>query len=144
MRKHVGAGEDFDMVVVSPKAIDDLTQQGNVAAGASLNMGRTSLALVGHKGSARPDIGTAESFKRTLLDARLAAYSATGEGGIGFPKVLDKLGITDVMKPRIRSSSNMSSLVESVLPTTPPASRTSTPDTARSLRSRLRSRSLNP
>ena len=108
-RKRIAAGEDFDMAVVSPKAIDDLTQQGKVAAGASLNMGRTGLALVGHKGSARPDIGTVESFKRTLLDARLVAYSATGESGIGFLKVLDKLGITDAMKPRIRSSSNMAS-----------------------------------
>ena len=54
-----------------------------------------------------------ESFKRTLLDARLVAYSATGESGIGFLKVLDKLGISDAMKPRIRSSSNMASLVES-------------------------------
>src|SRR5450631_4318822 len=85
-RKRVDAGEDFDMLVVSPKAIDDLTQQGKVAAGASLNLGRTGLALVGHKGSARPNIGTVESFKRTLLDARLMAYSATGESGIGFLK----------------------------------------------------------
>ena len=112
-RKRIAAGEDFDMVVVSPKAIDDLTQQGTVAAGAALNMGRTGLALVGHKGSARPDIGTVESLKRTLLGARLVAYSATGESGIGFLKVLDKLGIAEAMKPRIRSSSNMASVVES-------------------------------
>jgi len=112
-RKRVAAGEDFDMLVVSPKAIDDLTQEGKLAAGASLNMGRTGLALVGHKGSVRPDIGTVESFKRTLLNARLFAYSATGESGIGFLKVLDKLGITDAMKPRIRAASNMSAMVES-------------------------------
>lgn len=112
-RKRIDAGEDFDMVVVSPKAIDDLTQQGKVVAGMSHNMGRTGLALVGHKGSARPDIGTVESFKRTLLDARLVAYSATGESGIGFLKVLGKLGIAEAMKPRIRSSSNMASVVES-------------------------------
>ena len=112
-RKRIAAGDEFDMVVVSPKAIEDLTQQGSVAAGASHNMGRTGLALVGHKGSARPDIGTVESLKRTLLDARLVAYSATGESGIGFLKVLDKLGIAEAMKPRIRPNSNMASLVES-------------------------------
>ena len=112
-RKRIDAGDDFDIVVVSPKAIDDLTQQGKVVAGTALNMGRTGLALVGHKGSARPGIATAESFKRTLLDAPLVAYSATGESGIGFLKVLDKLGITEAMKPRIKSSSNMSSVVES-------------------------------
>lgn len=112
-RKRVNAGEDFDMLVVSPKAIDDLTQEGRLAAGASLNLGRTGLAIVGHKGSPRPDISTVESFKRTLLNARLFAYSATGESGIGFLKVLDKLGITDAMRPRIRAAGNMSALVES-------------------------------
>jgi len=112
-RKRIAAGEDFDMIVVSPKAIDDLTREGKLAAGASHNMGRTGLAIVGHKGSPRPDISTVESFKRTLLDVRLFAYSATGESGIGFLKVLDKLGIADAMKPRIRSASNMSAMVES-------------------------------
>jgi molybdate transport system substrate-binding protein len=112
-RKRIAAGDDFDMVVVSPKAIDDLTQQGKIAAGASHVMGRTGLAIVGHKGSPKPDISTVESFKRTLLNARLFAYSATGESGVGFLKVLDKLGITDAMKPRIRAASNMSALVES-------------------------------
>jgi molybdate transport system substrate-binding protein len=112
-RKRIAAGDEFDMIVVSPKAIDDLTQQGKIAAGASHNMGRTGLAIVGHKGSPKPDISTVESFKSTLLNARLFSYSATGESGIGFLKVLDKLGITEAMKPRIRANSNMASLVES-------------------------------
>jgi molybdate transport system substrate-binding protein len=112
-RKRIASGEDFDIAIVSPKAIDDLVQQGNIAAGATLNLGRTGLALVGHKGAPRPDIASVESFKRSLLNARLVSYSATGESGIGFLKVLDKLGIAAEMKPRIRSSSNMSALVES-------------------------------
>ena len=99
--------------IVSPKAIEDLVQQGKIAAGTTLNIGRTGLAVVGRKGAARPDISTVESFKRTLLDVRLFAYSATGESGIGFLKVLDRLGITEAMKPRIKSSSNMAATVES-------------------------------
>jgi molybdate transport system substrate-binding protein len=112
-RGRINAGEPFDIAVVSPKAVDELEQQGKLVKGASLNMGRTGLALVGHKGLPRPDIGSVESFKRTLLNARLVAYSATGESGIGFLKVLEKLGIAGEMKPRIRSSSNMASVVES-------------------------------
>jgi molybdate transport system substrate-binding protein len=112
-RARINAGEPFDIALVSPKAADELEQQGKLTKGASLNMGRTGLALVGHKGLARPDIGSVESFKRTLLNARLVAYSATGESGIGFLKVLDKLGICTEMKPRIRSSSNMAAMVES-------------------------------
>jgi len=112
-RGRINAGEPFDIAIVSPKAVDDLEQQGKLVKGASLNMGRTGLALVGHKGLARPDIGSVESFRRTLLNARLVAYSATGESGIGFLKVLEKMGISVEMKPRIRSSSNMASVVES-------------------------------
>ena len=112
-RGRINAGESFDVAVVSPKAVGELEQQGKLVKGASLNLGRTGLALVGHKGLVRPDIGTAESFKRTLLNAKLVAYSATGESGIGFLKVLDKMGISAEMKPRIRSSSNMASVVES-------------------------------
>ena len=111
-RGRINAGEPFDIALVSPKAVDDLEQQGKLVKGASLNLGRTGLALVGHKGSARPDISSVDAFKRTLLDARLVAYSATGESGSGFLKVLEKLGITGEMKPRIRSSSNMASVVE--------------------------------
>jgi molybdate transport system substrate-binding protein len=112
-RGRINAGESFDVAVVSPKLVDELEQQGKLVSGASLNMGRTGLALVGHKGTARPDIGSVESLKRTLLNARLVAYSATGESGIGFLKVLEKLGIAGEMKPRIRSSNNMASVVES-------------------------------
>jgi len=88
-RRCIGAGEPFDVVVVSPKAIEDLVREGTIAAGDPLNLGRTGLALFGHKGAARPDIGTEEALKRTLLSARLVAYSDTGESGIGFVKVLD-------------------------------------------------------
>jgi molybdate transport system substrate-binding protein len=112
-RGRINAGQPFDIALVSPKAVDELEQQGKLVKGASLNLGRTGLALVGHKGLTRPDIGSAEAFKRSLLNARLVAYSATGESGIGFLKVLEKLGITAEMKPRIRSNSNMASLVES-------------------------------
>jgi molybdate transport system substrate-binding protein len=112
-RARINAGEPFDIALVSPKAVDDLEQQGKLVKGASLNLGRTGLALVGHKGLAKPDIGSVEAFKRTLLNARLVAYSATGESGIGFLKVVEKLGIAAEMKPRIRSNSNMASLVES-------------------------------
>lgn len=112
-RGRINAGDPFDVAVVSPKAVDDLQREGKLAAGLSLNMGRTGLALLGHKGFAKPDIGTAEAFKRTLLNAKLVAYSATGESGIGFLKVLDKLGIAAEMKPRIRASGNMAATVES-------------------------------
>ncbi len=111
-RKRIDAGEDYDVAVVSPKAVEDLVQQGKFAAGATLNLGRTGLAMVAKKGTPLPDISTPEAFKRTLLEAKVVAYSATGESGIGFLKVLDKLGIAAEMKPRIRASKNSGAAIE--------------------------------
>lgn len=68
-RRRISAGEAFDVVVVSPTAIEDLVRMGTIAVGDTLNLGRTGLALFGHKGAARPDIGTEEALKRTLLSA---------------------------------------------------------------------------
>ena len=112
-RTRINNGDAFDIAVVSPKAVNDLQEQGKLAKDVSLNMGRTGLAIVGHKGLAKPDIGTVDAFKRTMLNAKLVAYSATGESGIGFLKVLDKLGIAADMKPRIKASPNMAETVES-------------------------------
>jgi len=111
-RKRIAAGEDYDVAVVSPKAVEDLVQQGVFAPDATLNLGRTGLAMVAKKGTPLPDIGTPEAFKRTLLGAKMVAYSATGESGIGFLKVLDKMGIAAEMKPRIVASKNSSAAIE--------------------------------
>lgn len=111
-RKRIAAGEDYDVAVVSPKAVEDLVQQGSFAAGATLNLGRTGLAMVAKKGTPLPDIGTPESFKKTLLEAKMVAYSATGESGIGFLRVLDKMGIAAEMKPRIMASRNSGAAIE--------------------------------
>jgi molybdate transport system substrate-binding protein len=112
-RKRIAAGEAYDVAVVSPKAVDDLVQQGSFAADATLNLGRTGLAMVAKKGTPLPDIGTPEAFRRTLLEAKMVAYSATGESGIGFLRVLDKMGIAAEMKPRIMASKNASAALES-------------------------------
>ena len=111
-RKRIDVGEPYDVAVVSPKAVEDLVQQGRFAAGATLNLGRTGLAMIAKKGTPLPDIGTPEAFQRTLLEAKVVAYSATGESGIGFLKVLDKLGIAAEMKPRIRTSKNAGAAIE--------------------------------
>lgn len=111
-RTRINNGDAFDIAVVSPKAVNDLQEQGKLAKDVSLNMGRTGLAIVGHKGLTKPDIGTVDAFKRTMLNAKLVAYSATGESGIGFLKVLDKLGIAAEMKLRIKASPNMAETVE--------------------------------
>ena len=45
-------------------------------------------------GAPKPDIGTVESFKQALLNAKSVAHSATGASGDHFKSILQRLGIT--------------------------------------------------
>lgn len=111
-KKKIAAGENFDIAIVSPKLIEELVQAGKIAAGTPYGIGRTGLAVTTRKGAARPDIGSVEAFKRSLLGARAVYYSATGESGIGFMTVLDRLGIAAEMKPRIHPQANLTGAME--------------------------------
>ena len=111
-KKRIAAGEAFDVAFVSPILIDELLQQGKIAAGTRLNVGRTGLGVIVQKGAARPDVSSDDAFKRALLGARTVLHAATGESGIGFMAVLDRLGIAAEMKLKIRPSADLSGDVE--------------------------------
>ena len=110
-RKRIDAGEAFDIAVVGPKLIEDLIQQGTIAAGTQYPIGRTGLAVITRKGGARPDISSADAFRRALLGAKTVGHSATGESGIGFMSVLERLGVTSEMKAALRPSANLTDTV---------------------------------
>jgi molybdate transport system substrate-binding protein len=111
-KQKIMGGEPFDVAIVSPKAIDELLQEGKIAKGTRLDIGRTGLGVVVRKGAPRPDLGSTDALKRALLGAGAVAYSATGESGIGFLAVLDRLGIAGDMKPKIKPSSDLTGAVE--------------------------------
>jgi len=52
-------------------------------------------------GAAKPDIATADAFKRTLLQARSITYS-DGPSGIYIGALIDRLGIGQQIKPKTR------------------------------------------
>jgi molybdate transport system substrate-binding protein len=56
-------------------------------------------------GVAKPDISSIEAFKRTLLDTTSVAHSREGPSGVYFMRLLDRLGIAEQMKPKLRPMS---------------------------------------
>ncbi len=67
--------EAFDLAVLNPLLIDDLTKQGKIAAATRTELFRNGTGVVGRAGASKPDITTVEAFKRTLLNAESIAYS---------------------------------------------------------------------
>ena len=103
IKRRIEAGEPFDVVIPGPELIQQLVQQGKVAQDANAPFGRTGVGLAVRQGAAKPDIGTPENLKRALLAAKAVGHSREGQSGIGFRAALDKLGIAEEMRPRLRT-----------------------------------------
>jgi molybdate transport system substrate-binding protein len=88
--------EQFDVAVLTPNAIDGLIKDGKVVAGSRADLAKTGVGVVVKAGTAPPDIGSVDAFKRTLLAAKSVAYidpAAGGSSGIYVGKLLERLGI---------------------------------------------------
>lgn len=103
----VQKGEAADVVISSVPMIDRLQAQGKVAAGDRVIIAKVGVGAFVRKGAAKPDIGSADAFKRAMLAARSIAYpdpAGGGASGIYVASLLERLGIAAEMKPKTRLS----------------------------------------
>jgi molybdate transport system substrate-binding protein len=103
--KRIEGGDAFDVVIVSPVAISELTKSGKVAADSSANLAKVGVGVVVKEGAPHPDISSVDAFKRALLAAKSIAYidpASGGSSGIFVDRLLDKLGIAGDVKPKAK------------------------------------------
>ena len=91
--------------LITPAQIDDLIEKGRVAADTRTIVARSGLAFVVKAGARKPDVGTVEAFKRTLLDAKSITYTKEGVSGVLFAAIISKLGIVDALAPKTEFTS---------------------------------------
>jgi molybdate transport system substrate-binding protein len=99
--KELESGAAGDLAILTAEAIDDLIKHGKVVTGSRVDLARSGIGVAVRKGAKRPHIASPEALKRALLAAKSVAHSKSGMSGIYFPTVLARLGIADVMKPKI-------------------------------------------
>jgi molybdate transport system substrate-binding protein len=102
VKKKIEAGQYFDVTVLNPPVLDELITKGKVQADSRAVMGRIGLGAAIKAGAPRPDISTVEGFKKTLLGLRSVAYPGDGASGIYFASLIDRLGIANEMKSKMR------------------------------------------
>jgi molybdate transport system substrate-binding protein len=102
IKRRIENGAAFDVVIVTRKAIDDFVRQGKVLPDTCVDLGRSGLGLSVRTGAPKPDISTVESFKQTMLAAKSVVRSTEGTSGLYFETLLNRLGIADEMKDKIR------------------------------------------
>jgi molybdate transport system substrate-binding protein len=104
LAKRIAGGEVADLVILAG-GIDALIKQGKVVADSSRDIARVRIGVAVRKGAPRPDIGTVETLKQTLLKAKSVAYvdpAAGGASGIYLAKMLDRLGILAEVNAKAR------------------------------------------
>ena len=105
LTKRIEAGEAFDLAVLTPAAVNDLSTKGKFVAGSRTNLGRVGVGVVVKEGAPKPDISSVDAFKKTLLAAKSVAYidpAAGGSSGIYVAGLLDKLGVAADVKPKAK------------------------------------------
>jgi molybdate transport system substrate-binding protein len=95
-------GEPVDVVIMVGASTDELSRQGLVSASSKVNLARSEIGMVVRAGAAKPDIGSVEAFRRTLLDAKSIAYSDSGSGIYLSTKLFAQLGVADQVAGKSR------------------------------------------
>jgi molybdate transport system substrate-binding protein len=102
IKRQIEGGAAFDIAIVTRGVLDDLTKQGKIATDSGTDIGRSGLGVAVREGVPKPDIGTVDGFKRALLSAKSLICSTEGTSGIYFGKLLERLGIADEMRSKIK------------------------------------------
>ena len=95
-------GEAADVAILTAADAKELTGRGKLG-GKLTDVARSMVGVAVRKGAPKPDISSAESFKRAMLAAKAIACSKPvggGASGAHLAKVFERLGITAAMAPK--------------------------------------------
>ena len=103
--RRISGGEAFDVVMMSPAGLDQLSKAGKVAAGSVIPLAKVGVGVGVKTGGVKtggplPDISSVAAFKAAMLSARSIAYidpASGGSSGIYLAKLFQTMGIADAM-----------------------------------------------
>lgn len=101
LRDKIQAGEPFDAAILTSDVLDDLIKQGKIAAGGRAEISRTGIGMGIRAGTTKPDISTAESLRRTLMNAKAISFNPTGASSAHTNDMLTRLGIAQAVKNKL-------------------------------------------
>ena len=103
VQKKLADGEPCDLIIMAGPAIDEQIKLGRAAAGSRVDLAKSGTGLAVRRGAPKPDIGSADALKKTLLAAKSIGYS-TGPSGLYVVSMFQKLGIADEIKGRLKQT----------------------------------------
>jgi molybdate transport system substrate-binding protein len=93
-------GESADVIILASSALDELTKKDRIIPDTRINLARSGIAIAVRAGAQKPNIGTVEDLKRTLLAAKSIAYSDSVSGVYVSTELFPRLGIADAIRSK--------------------------------------------
>jgi molybdate transport system substrate-binding protein len=95
-------GEPVDVVIVADAVLVGFINDGLIMADSHTPLARSAIGMAVRAGAPKPDISTIDALKRTLLQAKSIAYSASVSGDYLTTELYQRLGIADQVLSKSR------------------------------------------
>jgi molybdate transport system substrate-binding protein len=96
--RRLAGGERTDVALLTAEASDSLIRAGQLAR--RVDYVRSIIGVAVRAGAPKPDVGSADAFRRTLLAAKSFARNEGADSGIYMKALIERLGITAQMAPK--------------------------------------------
>ena len=96
--KRIQEGEAFDALIAGAPIIDSLIKDKKILADSRINLIRSGMAVEVRAGAPKPEVGSVDQFKQALRNAKSIGYIKVNH----VQELLDRLGITEELKPKVR------------------------------------------
>lgn len=113
IRKRIGAGDSFDVIIAPPAAVKEFAAAGKVEQG-GVNVGRVGLGVVVRPGAPVPDISSADAIRRAVLEAESIVFNRASSG-LYFEALLKKMGIYAQVEKKAARYATGAEVMEHVL-----------------------------
>jgi molybdate transport system substrate-binding protein len=110
-------GEAADVAMVSPAQNEDLQKQGKLLAGSRAEIAKVGFTVFVKKGAPKPDVGSVDALKRTLLAAKSIALgdpAAGGGAGVYTAGLMQRLELAEQIKAKTKLVPSGTEVAEAV------------------------------
>jgi molybdate transport system substrate-binding protein len=105
IENRIRAGEFADVAILPRQMTDELLRQDKIIHGSSVNLAHSTVGVAARAGASKPDIGSVDALKRSLLAVKSISYPDPTSGaatGVLFSRVLKRLGISEDVQTKTR------------------------------------------
>jgi molybdate transport system substrate-binding protein len=115
LREKIASGQAFDVAILTTEAITALAADGSIAAPSVGALGRSGIGVAVRAGARKPPVRTPEELKQALLAAKSVTWVGVGASRPGIERMLETLGITKDVQPKVVLTSTVDEANASVV-----------------------------